>query len=144
MKLFTHNKLNISTEVMNEIDYIYEVWSGVHTSTAFRKLINQSLEIYKKIVPQLLERNSRLLLLADVSQLELISSKDIDWLTNEVNPKYEKLGFTHQAVIMPKSKIAQKTVSEYEGEEGNFITRTFSDDLKARRWFMEFAENSKS
>lgn len=143
MKLFTHNKLTISTEVMNHIDYIYEVWSGVHTSTAFRKLINQSLEIYEEVVPQLLKRNNNLLLLADVSQLELISSKDIDWLTEEVNPKYEEIGFTHQAVIMPKSKIAQKTVSEYEGEAGNFVTRTFPDDLKARRWFMEYIENKE-
>jgi len=129
---------------MNDNSYIYEVWSGVHTSTVFRDLIARSLDLYEKYLPELLEENTSpfMLLFADVTKLELISAKDIDWLTNEINPKYEELGFTHQAVIQPKSQIAQKNVSEYEGEIGGFQTRIFNNDLDARRWFNDFLNNN--
>jgi len=140
MKLFSDNKLSISTESMNQESYMSEIWSGVHTSTVFRSLVAQSLNLYEKYVPQLLEKNESpyLLLFADVTKLELISANDIEWLTNEVNPRYKELGFTHQAVIQPKSQIAQKNVSKYEGNIDGFETRIFNNDLDARRWFNDY------
>ncbi|QSE97428.1 hypothetical protein [Fulvivirga lutea] len=136
MRLFSHEKLTISVEETQGLKYIKEEWSGILTSTIFHKLIYQSLDIYKKELKALKGKNDHFLLLADVSKLELISSKDIEWLTDEINPKYEELGFTKQAVIVPKSQMAQTTVAEYEGQTGGFDTKMFTDELAAKRWFL--------
>lgn len=136
MKLFKHEKLVITKEEINGVEYIKEVWSGVLSTTIFHKLVLESLKIYKEQIPLVKRDNKRFLLFADVSKLEIISSKDIQWLIDEVNLEYEKLGFTEQAVIVPKSQMAQTTVSEYEGMTGNFNTKLFSEELAALRWFL--------
>lgn len=141
MRLLSHKQLTVSVEETQGVTYIKEVWSGILTPTIFHKLVHQSLDIYKKKVKELKGEKNKFLLLADVSKLELISSKDIDWLTDEINPQYEAFGFTEQAVIVPKSQSAQTTVSEYEGKTGSFDTRMFLDELSAIRWFLSINEN---
>ncbi len=138
MRLLSHEKLVVTVEEIQNTAYIKEVWSGVFTSTVFRRLIEKSLEIYREKVPQLKLNEMNFLLFADVTMLELISAKDIDWLSNEVNLQYEEIGFTHQAVIVPKSSIAQGTVANYEGETvaGGFNTKLFPDELSALRWYV--------
>ncbi|MTI40952.1 hypothetical protein [Fulvivirga lutimaris] len=136
MKLFKHEKLVITKEEINGVEFIKEVWSGVLSTTIFHKLVLESLKIYREQVPLIKGDSKRFLLFADVSKLEIISAKDIQWLIDEVNLEYEKLGFTEQAVIVPKSQIAQTTVSEYEGVTGSFNTKLFSEELTALRWFL--------
>lgn len=137
MKLFTDNMLNISLEDLQGQSYFKEVWSGILAGKRFRELIMQSIEIYEKHIPQINRESEKLLLFADVSDIDMINNKEIEWLEKEVNPIYEKLGFTHQAVIMPRSFFAQNMVKNYEGvsESGRFTTNMFSDELTALRWF---------
>lgn len=135
MRLFSNEKLTISIEETQGKKYIKEAWTGVLTTTIFQDLIHQSLEIYKVELPNLIKEGEKFLLLADVSKLEIINAKDIAWLTDEINPKYEKLGFTDQAVIIPKSQMAKSTVAEYEGVTGGFNTKMFVDELSSLRWF---------
>ena len=136
MRLLSHKQLTVSVEETQGITYIKEVWSGVLMPTIFHKLVYQSLDIYKAKLKELKGNQKKFLLLADVTKLEIISSKDIEWLADEINPKYEALGFTEQAVIVPKSQSAQTTVSEYEGVTGSFDTRMFLDELSAIRWYL--------
>jgi hypothetical protein len=136
MKLFKHEKLVITKEEINGVEFIKEVWSGVLSTTIFHNLILESLKIYREQVPLIKRDSKRFLLFADVSKLEIISAKDIQWLIDEVNLEYEKIGFTEQAVVVPKAQIAQTTVSEYEGVTGSFNTKLFSEELKAIRWFL--------
>ncbi len=143
MRLFKHEKLIITKEDINDIVYIKEIWSGVLSTTIFQKLINESLAIYRELIPKLKGDNKHFLLLADVTKLEIISSKDIQWLIDEVNMQYEVIGFTEQAVIVPKSQIAQNTVSEYEGITGNFNTKMFTEELTAIRWFLTLEKEDK-
>lgn len=141
MRLLSHKQLTVSVEETQGVTYIKEVWSGVLTPTIFHKLVNQSLDIYEASLKKLKGDQNKFLLLADVTKLEVISSKDIEWLSEEVNPKYEALGFTEQAVIVPKSQSAQSTVSEYEGVTGGFNTRMFLDELSAIRWYLSLLKN---
>lgn len=139
MNLFTHDRLHISVEEFKGQKYIKEIWIGILTTTLFRELINESLTIYKKYLPKLKQEDEQFLLLADVSKLELISDKDIEWLTDEVNPQYEGLGFTHQAVIIPAGFFAQESVQNYEGEtpKGGFDTRLFGNSKEGLSWFFQ-------
>ncbi len=141
MRLFSHDKLVISIEEIQGIKYIKESWSGILTSTIFRELIGKSLIIYKAEIPKLKVDGAKFLLLADVSKLELINSTEIQWLTDEINPKYQSLGITEQAVIAPKSQIAKTTVSNYEGSTDGFETKMFVEELVAIRWFLTRVEN---
>ena len=139
MRLFTHPKLRITIEELNGISYIREVWRGIFNSMVFRELIQNSLEIYEKELPKIkLDPSDKLLLLADVSELELIREEDIDWLNEVVNPKYEQLGFTHQAVIAPKAEIAQNKVEPYHSDAENvpFVTKVFHDEGACMKWFI--------
>lgn len=137
MKLLTTNLLDISIEEMQGHSYIKEVWSGVLSGKRFRELILQSLELYAERVPGLKKDNTKFLLFADTSDIDMISEKEIEWLNTEINTKYEELGFTHQAVVMPKSFFAQQPIQNYEGvsESGKFTTNLFPDNLSALRWF---------
>ena len=142
MRLFAHDRLVISIEEVQGRKYIKEKWSGVLNASIFHKLIHHSLDLYRQHLPSITTHDARLLLLADVTRIEIISPKDIEWLTEEINPIYEQLGFTHQAVLVPKSQIAQHTVSEYEGISGNFITKMFVNELDGVRWFLEGIKTS--
>ena len=140
MKLFKHEKLVITKEEINGVEFIKEVWSGVLSTTIFHKLVLESLKIYREQVTLVKGDNKRFLLFADVSKLEIISAKDIQWLVDEVNLEYVKIGFTEQAVIIPKSQVAQTTVSNYEGQTGAFITKLFAEELSAMRWFLSLSK----
>ena len=69
----------------------------------------------------------------------MIRQEEISWLESEINPQYEKLGFTHQAVLSPITEIASNKVDEYNTVDDNatFITKVFKDHKKALKWFLE-------
>ncbi|HET8859155.1 hypothetical protein [Marivirga sp.] len=139
MRLFTHPKLRITVEEFNNIPYIKEVWRGILNPVVFRDLIKTSLEIYEKeIKKHKITGQNYFFLFADVSELEMIRQEEIKWLDEEVNPKYEALGFTHQAVISPVTQIASNKVDEYNSKNDDqpFVTKVFKDQKKALKWFL--------
>lgn len=139
MRLFTHPKLRITVEELNGIPYIKEIWRGILNPEVFRDLINTSLEIYKKeIKNHKLTSQDKFLLYADVTELEMIRAEEIKWLEEEINPQYELLGFTHQAVISPVTQIASNKVDDYhsDAEGAPFITNVFKDHKLALKWFL--------
>ncbi|RUA33898.1 MAG: hypothetical protein DSY77_07930 [Bacteroidetes bacterium] len=139
MRLYTHPKLRITVEEINSIPYIKEVWRGILNPVVFRDLINTSLDIYaKEIKKYKITGQDKFLLFADVTELEMIRQEEITWLDSEINPQYEKLGFTHQAVLSPITQLASNKVDEYNTEDDNapFVTKTFKDHKKALKWFM--------
>lgn len=139
MRLYTHPKLRITVEEINSIPYIKEVWRGILNPVVFRDLIDTSLDIYaKEIKKHKVTGQDKFLLFADVSELEMIREEEITWLDSEINPQYEKLGFTHQAVLAPITRIASDKVDEYETDDENapFVTKVFRDHKKAFKWFL--------
>jgi len=142
MRLFTHPKLRITVEEIDNIPYIKEVWRGVFNPAVFRDLIDTSLDIYsKEIKKHKVTGQDKFLLYADVRELEMIRQEEITWLDTEINPQYEKLGFTHQAVLAPITLIASNKVDEYnsEDETAPFVTKVFRDHKKALKWFLDDA-----
>jgi len=142
MRLYTHPKLRITVEEINNMPYIKEVWRGILNPVVFRDLIDTSLDIYtKEINRHKVTGQDKFLLFADVSELEMIRKEEITWLDSEINPQYEKLGFTHQAVLAPITQIASDKVEEYEtdDEHAAFVTKVFRDRKKAFKWFLEQA-----
>ena len=140
MRLYTHPKLRITVEEINNIPYIKEVWRGILNPVVFRDLINTSLEVYaKEIKKHKITGQDKFLLYADVTELEMIRLEEITWLDTEINPQYEKLGFTHQAVLSPITEIASNKVDEYNSEDENapFVTKVFKEHKKALKWFLE-------
>jgi hypothetical protein len=139
MRLYTHPKLRITVEEINNMPYVKEVWRGVFNSVVFRELIDTSLDIYiKEIKKHKVTGQDKFLLYADVTELEIIRQEEITWLDSEINPQYEKLGFTHQAVIAPITQIASDKVDEYNTADENapFVTKVFRDHKKALKWFL--------
>ncbi|ADR20312.1 hypothetical protein MATR_20710 [Marivirga tractuosa] len=142
MRLYTHPKLRITVEEINNIPYIKEVWRGILNPVVFRELINVSLDIYaKEIKKHKITGQDKFLLFADVTELEMIRQEEITWLDTEINPQYEKLGFTHQAVLSPITLIAANKVDEYntDDEKAPFVTKVFRDHKKALKWFLDDA-----
>ncbi|WKK74441.1 hypothetical protein QYS49_22235 [Marivirga salinae] len=140
MRLYTHPKLRITVEEINNIPYIKEVWRGILNPVVFRDLINTSLEIYEtEIKKHKITGQDKFLLYADVTELEMIRQEEITWLDSEINPQYEKLGFTHQAVLSPITQIASNKVAEYNNDDENatFLTKVFKDHKKAIKWFLD-------
>lgn len=140
MRLYTHPKLRITVEEINNIPYIKEVWRGILNPVVFRDLIDTSLEIYaQEIKKHKITGQEKFLLFADVTELEMIRQEEITWLDTEINPQYEKLGFTHQAVLSPITLIAANKVDEYntENENASFVTKVFRDHKKALKWFLD-------
>lgn len=126
MRLYTHPKLRITVEEINNIPYIKEVWRGILNPVVFRDLIDTSLNIYRnEIKKHKVTGQEKFLLYADVTELEMIRQEEITWLETEINPQYEKLGFTHQAVLSPITEIASSKVDEYnsEDETAPFVTK---------------------
>lgn len=133
MRLYTHPKLRITVEEINNIPYIKEVWRGILNPVVFRDLIDTSLNIYRnEIKKHKVTGQEKFLLYADVTELEMIRQEEITWLETEINPQYEKLGFTHQAVLSPITEIASSKVDEYnsEDETAPFVTKVFKDHKK--------------
>jgi|GEM_PF-4610145 hypothetical protein len=140
MRLYTHPKLRITVEEINNIPYIKEVWRGVLNPDVFRDLINNSLDVYaKEIKKHKITGQNKFLLYADVTELEMIRQEEITWLDTEINPQYEKLGFTHQAVLSPITQLASNKVEEYHSNEDDapFVTKVFKDHKKALKWFLD-------
>ncbi|WKV11314.1 hypothetical protein [Marivirga harenae] len=140
MRLYTDPKLRITVEEINNIPYIKEVWRGILNPVVFRALIDTSLNLYKKEIPKhKITGQEKFLLLADVTELEMIRQEEITWLETDVNPQYEQLGFTHQAVLSPITQIASNKVDEYHSNEDSapFITKVFKDNKKALKWFLD-------
>lgn len=139
MKLYTSKMLDISIEDMQGQPFIKEVWSGVLTEKIFKRLIYDSIEVYEKYLPNILNRHETLLMYANVSGITMIRTEEVEWLEKEINPIYERLGFTHQAVVMPSSFFASQAVLNYEGvsESGKFVTNVFKDELSAIRWYFK-------
>lgn len=140
MRLYTHPKLRITVEEIDNIPYIKEVWRGVLNPVVFRDLINTSLEIYEKENKKhKITGQNKFLLYADVTELEMIRQEEITWLESEINPQYERLGFTHQAVLSPITQIASNKVDEYNSanDDAPFITKIFKDHKTALKWFLD-------
>jgi hypothetical protein len=142
MRLFTHPKLRITIEEINSIPYVKEVWRGVFNPVVFRDLIDTSLEIYgSEIKKHKVTGQDKFLLFADVTELEMIRQEEITWLDSEINPQYEKLGFTHQAVIAPITQIASNKVDDYNtaDEKTAFVTKVFRERKEGLKWFLDIA-----
>lgn len=140
MRLYTHPKLRITVEEINNIPYIKEVWRGILNPVVFRDLIDTSLNIYRREIPKhKVTGQEKFLLFADVTELEMIRQEEITWLDSEINPQYEELGFTHQSVIAPITQIASNKVEEYDSskDDAAFITKVFKDHKKALKWFLD-------
>lgn len=140
MRLYTHPKLRITVEEINNTPYIKEVWRGILNPDVFRDLINTSIEVYTEELKRYKPIEQKLFLLyADVRELEIIGQEEITWLNDEVNPKYESLGFTHQAVLSPIDQIASNTVDDYNSDldDAPFVTKVFKEHKKALKWFLD-------
>ncbi|WP_188467811.1 hypothetical protein [Marivirga lumbricoides] len=139
MRLYTHPKLRITVEEIDGIPYIKEVWRGIFNPIVFRDLIGNSFQIYKKHLSNIrLEHQNKFLLLGDTRDLELIRDEEVDWINKVVNPQYEALGITHQAIIAPISQYASGKVNEVNTDENylHFITKLFKDENSALQWFL--------
>ncbi|MFQ3215093.1 MAG: hypothetical protein ACI9XJ_001132 [Marivirga sp.] len=139
MRLYTHPKLRITVEELNGINYVKEVWRGVFNTIVFRDLVNNSLTIYEEELSKIkTDPNEKFLLFADVRELELIREEDITWLSEIVNPRYETLGFTHQAVIAPVTELASEIVDPYNSRIDNqpFVTKVFKNEGDGIKWFI--------
>ena len=60
MRLYTHPKLRITVEEINNIPYIKEVWRGILNPVVFRDLIDISLNIYSKEIKKAQNNRTRL------------------------------------------------------------------------------------
>jgi hypothetical protein len=137
MILYNHQKLKIILVEKNGIKYLAEVWSGFINSNLFRELLQKSIEIYKSNIDKIKEPDGKVLLYADTSKIEVITKEDLSWCAENINPLYEEMGFTHQAVIMPERFFGQQSIKSYEeiSKSGKMLTNVFKNEKEALDWF---------
>lgn len=139
MRLYTHPKLIISLEEINGVKYFKEIWSGIINTVVFRDLIRKTLTIYRKEIPKLNNTTTKLLIISDSREIELIRKEDIDWLNEEINPIYHELGITHQALIPPTTILLNDLIDLYtsDSEEEKFLNLPFKNEEEGLKWFLE-------
>ncbi|MCC5919078.1 MAG: hypothetical protein LAT68_01540 [Cyclobacteriaceae bacterium] len=141
--LYEHENLKIFKVAVDSFEYFHEEWSGMSTSDHFKGLIYESLAVYSKHFDGFrFYKNNKCLLLADVSLHEIVKKEDMAWLAEEINPKYEALGFTHQALLMPLSFIGQMNVKKYEDLSTQIQLKTvmLNTENEALEWFLRETE----
>jgi hypothetical protein len=80
----------------------------------------------------------KILLLADASRMEVLKNDDMVWLASEINPQFEEMGITHQAIILPKDFLSQQMVRLYEETSKNsrLNIQVFTNKEDAIKWFI--------
>ena len=140
MKLYTHPKLDISIEEVDGIKYFKEVWSGIINTVVFRDLIKITLKIYENEIPKLNNPTNKVLIVSDSREIELIRQEDIEWVMEEIEPIYEKMGITHQALLPPKAFRIQDLIDLYVGsrEEVDFHNYPFKTEKEGVDWYLGY------
>ena len=109
-------------------------WIGKRAvlSQAFRESEEKSLDFYqqyKSVQPNLEwfvdSRNVRSLLPAD-----------IEWVANEILPKFEAAGLTKEAFVVPETALGRFTVNDYseKSKSGKVTIRMFATEEEAKAW----------
>jgi hypothetical protein len=138
MQLLNHPKLKITIEAKGGFSYIKESWIGLINSDTFRSLLLKSIDLYRMNVPGLKPYDGKILLYGDASRMEVIKLEDMEYLATYINPLYEEVGITHQAVIMPKDFLSQQSVKNYEefSKSGKMLTNVFVTEEEAMKWYI--------
>lgn len=99
----------------------------------FRRVMEQTLTTYievKKDYPHLFW-------LADISKMAAYKPEDQQWMQENWNPRLNKAGVTHMALILPENIFGQLGIKKYVKANISFVAQLFDDMEKAKSWLKE-------
>ncbi|MFQ3215092.1 MAG: hypothetical protein ACI9C9_002638, partial [Marivirga sp.] len=118
MRIFTHPKLILDIKEINGTKYFKLIWKGIFNTVVFRDLVYKSIKSYKEELPKFNNTTtSKVLIVSDSTEVELIRKVDVEWLITVVHPILEEIGITHQAIIPPNAERISDLVDHYSAEK---------------------------
>jgi hypothetical protein len=143
MRIYTHPKLIIDIKETNGIKYFKLIWKGIFNTVVFRDLVHKSLKSYEEELPKFNNITDKVLIVSDSREMELIRKEDIDWTMKEINPLLEKIGITHQALILPYVQEMSDLGHHYANDNTNEkrIVNSFKNEEEALNWFLSCAQD---
>lgn len=121
-----------------EIPCIVNEWSGYIPSEAFRRGIEQLVECLRRCREE--HGFTTLNLLADTRRLGVLPRQDVDWVNQEINPRYLENGASHEAFVLPRDAFGATAVKRYvmsNDQHGPFTVGLFEDIATARDWLRQ-------
>ncbi|MFT4741214.1 MAG: hypothetical protein ACI9XJ_001133 [Marivirga sp.] len=140
MRIFTHPKLILDIKEINGTKYFKLIWKGIFNTVVFRDLVYKSIKSYKEELPKFNNTTtSKVLIVSDSTEVELIRKVDVEWLITVVHPILEEIGITHQAIIPPNAERISDLVDHYSAEKKykNFSYQVFRNEEEGVSWYMD-------
>jgi hypothetical protein len=140
MRIFTHPKLILDIKEINGTKYFKLIWKGILNTVVFRDLVYKSIKSYKEELPKFNNTTtSKVLIVSDSTEVELIRKVDVEWLITVVHPILEEIGITHQAIIPPNAERISDLVDHYSAEKKykNFSYQVFRNEEEGVSWYMD-------
>ncbi len=128
-----HATKNVRFYIDESVPCLVNEWHGYISSADFRKNIFKLLEVGKEYRPSYL----KLPLLADTRTLGAISRADLDWVVQEVNHLYVKIGIQHEAFVMSQDAFGNAALNRYVTQTtqyGTFTVQIYPSLEEAKQW----------
>ncbi len=130
MKLFESADVLISLD--ESVPCLEWIGKRAVQSQAFRESEEKSLEFYQqhKAVHLKLEW------FVDARKVRSLLPADIEWVANEILPKFEAVGLTKEAFVVPETALGRFTVKDYseKSKSGKVTIRMFATEEEAKAW----------
>ena len=105
------------------------------TSETFRESEIESLRFYRKYKP----KYPALEWFVDARKMRSLLEEDVQWVANEILPKFEVAGLTKEVFVMPEQALGRFVVKEYseKSRSGKVTIRMFASVEEAKAWLKQ-------
>lgn len=129
MALFENQHVRISLDTNTPC--LEWIGKGFMSSALFRESEEKSLEFYLEYKKQY----PKLEWYVDARNIGPLPSKDTQWVTDEILPKFAAAGLTKEAFVVPDTILGQVTVKNYVSKAGQTIEIQMFDTVNgAKDW----------
>jgi len=105
------------------------------TSESFRESERESLRLYRQYKPTY----PALEWFVDARKMRSLIEEDLQWVANEILPKFEAAGLTKEVFVMPEQALGRFVVKEYseKSKSGKVTIRMFASVEEAKAWLRQ-------
>lgn len=112
-------------------------WIAKHpvTSETFRESELESLQFYRQYKP----KYPTLEWFVDARKMRSLLEEDVQWVANEILPKFEAAGLMKEVFVMPEQALGRFVVKDYfeKSKSGKVTIRMFADVEEAKAWLKQ-------
>ena len=112
-------------------------WIAKHpvTSETFRESELESLRFYR----QYKAKYPALEGFVDARKMRSLLEEDVQWVANDILPKFETAGLTKEVFVMPEQALGRFVVKDYseKSKSGKVTIRMFATVEEAKAWLKQ-------